>query len=98
MKTFCLLFVFTIWAYSDTVAQTPYCPGGNCHPRPIIAPPLPPVYNTVPPPVIYRPQVQWQPVQYQGSTYSPRAYRTPVRNWFFGIGTLNHYYGSQGQQ
>lgn len=52
-----------------------------------------------PPPVIYQPQmqIQWQPLQYQGSTYQPKFYRTPIRNWLFGTGTINHYYSPQQQ-
>ena len=36
------------------------------------------------PPVIYQPQVQWVPYQYQGSQVYRRYYRTPVRNLLFG--------------
>jgi hypothetical protein len=91
----CLLLAFVITSYSDTVAQTP-----SSVVIPVYVAPQPIVRYTIgsPPPVIFRPQVQWQPYQFQGSTFIPRTYPTPLRNLLFGTGTITHFYSPQGQQ
>lgn len=58
---------------------------------PVVAVPVVPVVPVVPA-VIYRPVVQYQPLQYQGSTYSKKVYATPVRNFLFGKGHVTNYY------
>lgn len=96
MLRICLLFMFTLIAYESSIAQ---CINGNCAPVNLVAPIRPMVYPSwQPPSTIYRPVLQFQPLQYQGSTYQPRAYRTPLRSWLFGTGTVSHYYQPQPQQ
>ena len=98
MIRFCLLFVFTLTSYSVGIAQqaNTVCYGGRCYQ---VAPPSTIRYPIVsPPPVIYQPQIQYRPYQYQGSVYQPREYRTPFRNWLFGTGHINHYYSPAANQ
>lgn len=95
MKTLCLLFVFTLASYTSTYAQELQF---NFPVQETIATPVPSYYYRLPPRIIYRPQVQIIPYQYEGSTYQPRVYRTPLRNFLFGRGVLNHYYSPQNQQ
>ena len=64
----------------------------GCHGcGPVVAVPVVPVVP-VAPAVIYRPVVQYQPLQYQGSTYSKKVYPTPIRNFLFGKGHVTNYY------
>ena len=93
MIRFCLLFMLLGIPVTSTVAQVNTgCIGGNCYPvapSPVIGYPM-----VGPPPVLYQPryQIQYQPYLYRGSVYQKREYRTPVRNWLFGTGHINHYY------
>lgn len=93
MFKLCLLFAFTFLAYESTLAQEPL---PTLQPGFIVPAPIS-VYNA-PPPIIYRPIVQYQPWQLQGATFQPRVYRTPLRNWLFGVGTVQYHYAPQGQQ
>ena len=45
-----------------------------------------------PPPIMWQPRVQMQPMQYQGSQMYLRQYRTPIRNWWFGRYRVIHQY------
>ena len=44
------------------------------------------------PQTIVIPRVVPQAYQYQRSTYQPRYYGTPVRNWIWGRGVVTHWY------
>lgn len=49
-------------------------------------------YVATPPPVVYRRQVYYQPLQYQGSVVYRKNYATPLRNAIFGTWGMNNYY------
>ena len=92
MIRLCLLFVFTLMSYNATIAQEQPTPQPDS-----IAVNTVPVYNFAPP-VIFQPRIQFQPLYLQGSTFQPRVYKTPLRNLFFGIGTITHHYSPTPQQ
>ena len=82
MRTLAIAFVLLIG--SACSAQYQNCPA--C------------VRVQVAPQIIMRPQIQWQPYQYQGSAYYQKQYRTPLRNLLFGRGVLVHRYAPLQQQ
>ena len=49
------------------------------------------------PAVVYRPQVQYVPYQLDRTVVTQKAYRTPLRNLFFGRYRVQHYYAPQQQ-
>lgn len=102
MKTFIVTILF-IWALafamcSQAAAQ---CVGGQCQPQ-IMAPQIgyqpqttwqpQTAYRprvTFEPVQVMRPQVTYQPVQIT-PMWTPRTYRTPLRNVFFGRGRMSY--------
>lgn len=91
---FAVLFAVLVTAFvfcGDAMAQ---CSGGSCatsFSQRIFSPP----------PVMYQPRVSYQPMQYQGSAYQQFQYPTPLRNLFFGFGSVHHQYApfnAQSQQ
>jgi hypothetical protein len=100
MKLISLLFAFTVFASSTSYAQQ-----ADSYYKPQTIPQIAyPVnsgyYMALPPAVIYRPQyqIQLKPYSYGGSIYNPKTYRTPLRNWLFGTGNVQHYYYPQQPQ
>lgn len=97
-----LLFAFYGSSWRAAQGQTLQVPAVQVYPVAPVNPSFGYVYPavpvTAPPPMIYRPQIYYQPYQYQGSVYRPKTYRTPIRNWLFGTGTVDHYYSPQKQQ
>ena len=93
MIRLCLLFAFTLTSYSCGIAQQV-----QTQPQPVpFAVNTVPVYNFAPP-VIFQPRIQYQPLYLQSSTFQPRVYRTPLRNLFFGTGTITNLYSPTPQQ
>jgi hypothetical protein len=58
-----------------------------------MAPP-PAFYYPAPPQRIYQPQIEYKPLDYQGSKIYRREYATPLRDMLFGRYRIYHQYGS----
>ena len=81
MKCLPILVILCCLSLVTCASANGQCRGGHCGVQ---------LYAVSP--MVYRPVIYYQPMQYAGTSIQRKEYKTPIRDLFFGRYRVQHYY------